>query len=150
MSRYGSGGQGAPAKDPEPLRRKKLRRYITAKEAADLLPDGDAITRELLREAADTIEMLSKKAKQREWILCSKRMPEEHEWMGTKKFGTTISDEVYVTLENSEGRRYTQHLSFQNGKLSTADQSRLDAIFKGGTPIAWMPLPEPYKEGSEK
>lgn len=43
MSRYGSGGSGAPAKDPEPLRRKKLRRYITAKEAADLLPDGDAI-----------------------------------------------------------------------------------------------------------
>lgn len=43
MSRYGSGGQGAPAKDPEPLRRKKLKRYITAEEAADLLPDRDAI-----------------------------------------------------------------------------------------------------------
>lgn len=86
------------------------------------------------------------------WIPVSERMPEEHEWMGTKKFGTTISDEVYVMLENSEGRRYTQHLSFQNGKLSTADQSRLDAIFKGGTPIAWMPLPKPYKpqERSDK
>lgn len=119
---------------------KRLRELSTSYETA-----GDAITRELLREAADTIEMLSKKAKQREWILCSKRMPEEHEWLGTKKFGTTISDEVYVMLENSEGRRYTQHLSFQNGKLSTADQSRVDAIFKGGTPIAWMPLPQQYE-----
>lgn len=88
---------------------------------------------------------------QTRWIPVSERMPEEHEWIGTKRFGTTISDEVYVTLENSKGERYTQHLRFQNGKLSAADQSRVDTIFKGGTPIACMPFPKPYEpQKSEK
>lgn len=80
------------------------------------------------------------------WIPCGERMPEEHEWIGTKRFGTTISDEVYVTFENPEGERFTKHLSFQNGKLSSYNQREIDALYKGSVPIAWMPLPEPYKE----
>ena len=59
------------------------------------------------------------------WILCSKRMPEEHEWIGTKEFGTTISDEVF-------------------------DQNKIDTFYKGSVPIAWMPLPKPYKAESEE
>lgn len=70
------------------------------------------------------------------WILCSKRMPEEHEWIGTKQFGTTISDEVYVTFENPNGERFAKHLSFQNGKLSGFNQSKIDAVHKGAIPIA--------------
>jgi len=81
-----------------------------------------------------------------QWILCDEKMPEEHEWLGTKKFGTTISDEVYVTFENPKGERFCQHLSFQNGKLSAFDKSTIDAFYKGSKPIAWMPLPEPYAE----
>lgn len=84
-----------------------------------------------------------------EWIPCSERMPEEHEWMGTKRFGTTISDEVYVTFENPKGERFCKHLSFQNGKLSGFDQSTIDAFYKGSKPIAWMPLPKPYAERKE-
>ena len=79
------------------------------------------------------------------WILCSVRMPKEHEWLGTKRFGTTISDEVYVTFENPKGERFCRHLSFQNGRLSAFDQSTIDAFFKGSRPIAWMPLPEAYR-----
>lgn len=79
------------------------------------------------------------------WIPCSVRMPEEHEWIGTKRFGTTKSDEVYVTFENPKGERFCMHLSFQNGKLSAFDQSTIDAFFKGSRPIAWMPLPEAWK-----
>lgn len=79
------------------------------------------------------------------WILCSEKMPEEHEWLGTKKFGTTISDEVYVTFENEKGERFCRHLSFQNGKLNSYDQSYMDVWHKGSKPIAWMPLPEEYK-----
>ena len=81
-----------------------------------------------------------------QWILCDERMPEEHEWLGTKKFGTTISDEVYVTFENEKGERFCQHMKFQNGKLSSYDQSHIDTWFKGSKPIAWMPLPEAYKQ----
>jgi hypothetical protein len=83
------------------------------------------------------------------WISVSEKMPEEHEWIGTKRFGTTMSNEVYVTFENPKGDRFTKHLSFQNGKLSLADQQRINALYKGSVPVAWMPLPEPYKAGSE-
>lgn len=85
-----------------------------------------------------------------QWILCSEKMPEEHEWLGTKKFGTTISDEVYVTFENEKGERFCQHMKFQNGELSRYDQFHMDTWFKGSKPIAWMPLPEAYKEGGER
>jgi hypothetical protein len=101
---------------------------------------------EQLREAVDkAIKVLE----EQKWILCSERLPEEHEWMGTKRFGTTISDEVYVTFENPKGERFCKHLSFQNGKLSSFDQSTIDAFYKGSKPIAWKPLPEPYR-GEQK
>ena len=80
------------------------------------------------------------------WIPCSERMPEEHEWMGTKKFGTTISDEVYVTFENEKGERFCKHMTFQNGELSRYDKAYMEAWYKGSKPIAWMPLPEAYKQ----
>ena len=92
---------------------------------------------------------LKENLEQTKWILCSKRMPEEHEWIGTKKFGTTISDEVYVTFENPEGKRFVKHIRFQNGKLSGFDQNKIDAFHKGSVPIAWMPLPEPYNAETE-
>ena len=95
-------------------------------------------------------QMAIEALEQTRWIPVSERMPEEHEWIGTRRFRTTISDKVFVTLENSKGERYTQYLSFQNGKLSAADQSKVDTLFKGGTPIAWMPLPKPYKAESNK
>ena len=79
------------------------------------------------------------------WILCSERMPEEREWIGTKQFGTTISDEVYVTFETPDGQRFAKHISFQNGKLSRSDAEIMRVWHKGAKPIAWQPCPEPYK-----
>ena len=107
-----------------------------------------------LQEAADRIKQLpptQPAQTERKWILCNERMPEEHEWLGTKLFGTTISDEVYVTFENPKGERFCKELNLQNGKLSASDQSTIDAFYKGSKPIAWMPkeLPEPYKGVTE-
>lgn len=105
------------------------------------------------RQLAEWLKELKQLREQTRWILCGEKMPEEHEWVGTKRFGTTISDEVYVTLETPDGERFTKHLSFQNGKLSQTDQERMRVWFKGAVPIAWMPLPksfEPYKPESEK
>ena len=85
-------------------------------------------------------------AQPKRWIPCSERLPDEHEWLGTKKFGTTISNEVYVTFEAPDGQRFAKHISFQNGKLSPVDEQRMKVWFKGAKPIAWMPLPEPYRE----
>ena len=87
---------------------------------------------------------------QSEWTLCSKRMPEEHEWIGTKHFGTTISDEVYVTFEAPDGQRFADHISFQNGKLSASDAERMRVWYKGAKPIAWKPLPEAWKGSVEE
>lgn len=79
------------------------------------------------------------------WIPCTERLPEEHEWIGTKEFGTTISDEVYVTFEIPKGERFAKHLRFQNGRVSNAVQREIDVFHKGSVPVAWMPLPQPYK-----
>lgn len=82
---------------------------------------------------------------EQQWVPCSERLPEEREWIGTKMFGTTISDEVYVTFEAPDGQRFTDHISFQNGKLSRSDEHRMKVVYKGAKPIAWKPLPESYK-----
>ena len=95
------------------------------------------------------VEIAEKAVSPYRWIPCSERMPEEHEWIGTKKFGTTISDEVYVTFENEKGERFCQHMKFQNGELSRYDQFHMDTWFKGSKPIAWMPLPEAYKPNNK-
>ena len=87
---------------------------------------------------------------QSKWTLCSKRMPEEHEWIGTKRFGTTISDEVYVTFVAPDGQRFADHISFQNGKLSRSDAEKMRVWYKGAKPIAWNPLLESWKGSVEE
>lgn len=115
------------------------------------IPD---ITAEMFRNGClESIEALMAEGKIYDidyspWIPVSERLPEEREWIGTKRFGTTKSDEVYVTFEAPDGQRFTRHLSFQNGKLSISDQQTVDAWFKGSVPIAWAPLPKPW-EGQE-
>jgi len=101
------------------------------------------------RQLAEWLKELKQLREQTQWISVSEKMPQEREWIGTKQFGTTISDEVYVTFETPKGERFTRHLSFQNGELSPMEQSTIDAFFKGSTPVAWMPLPEPYRAESE-
>lgn len=110
---------------------------------SELYSDGDNNRANRIIDAADSYA----EDCEPHWIPCSERMPEEHEWIGTNRFGTTISEEVYVTFENPKGERFTKHLSFQNGKLSSFDQREIDVFHKGSAPIAWMPLPEPYKGG---
>ena len=75
--------------------------YMTCKECVDKY-----------RQLTEWLKKLKQLREQTKWILCSERIPEEHEWIGTKKFGTTISDEVYVTFKNPEGKRFVKHLSF--------------------------------------
>ena len=88
-------------------------------------------------------------SKRGEWIPCSERLPEEHEWIGTKEFGTTISDKVHITFDVN-GDRFVKTLSLQNGELSNYEKRSMDAIHKGWKMLAWMPLPKPYKESNTK
>ena len=117
----------------------------------DLIDNADSYTKELhdlMYRAADTIEMLSEKARGQEWIPCSERLPDEHEWIGTKEFGTTISDKVHITFDVN-GERFVRTLSLQNGELSNYEKRTMDTLYKGWKMVAWMPLPEPWK-GADK
>ena len=134
-----------------PIDAEAFKKYIDAQEGRPFIGCTVGEAMKILIDEQPTIqpevlacgngELVAKPEPQ--WILCDERMPEEHEWIGTKKFGTTISDEVYVTFENEKGERFCKHLSFQNGELSRYDQFHMDTWFKGSKPIAWMPLPEP-------
>ena len=100
-------------------------------------------------EAQTELMMLPSAQPEQQWIPCSERLPKEREWIGTKRFGTTISDEVYVTFEAPDGQRFADHISFQNGKLSRSDEHRMKVLYKGAKPIAWKPQPEPYQGGEQ-
>lgn len=91
------------------------------------------------------IEALSTEVTQ-EWIPISEGLPKEHEWVGTKQFGTTISDKVHITFDVN-GERFVKTLSLQNGELSNYEKRTMDTLYKGWKMIAWMPLPKPYKGG---
>ena len=115
----------------------------------DEILDFKSTGRTVADSVEDIISELPSVQPEPQWILCDERMPEEHEWLGTKKFGTTISDEVYVTFENEKGERFCKHLKFQNGELSRYEKVYMETWFKGSKPIAWMPLPKPFEGGTE-
>ena len=111
-------------------------------------PMMPVIFRPALQKVIETISEFEAQPEQ-DWIPVSEGMPEEREWVGTKQFGTTISDEVYVTFEAPNGERFVKHLSFQNGKVPSFKQREIDVWFGGATPVAWKPLPEPWEGDAE-
>jgi|GEM_PF-4140171 len=89
------------------------------------------------------------------WILVEERLPEEcnsvfAKWKGTAKWNPAmfekISDEVLVTISDVGGKRTTRTAHTLDGKWS-CDLLKANASYKV---IAWMPLPEPYREGEPK
>ena len=99
-----------------------------------------------LSDAQDIILELYDHSTVDEWIPVSERLPEEHEWIGTKEFGTTISDTVLITFDVGE-TRFVKPMMLQNGELSRADKNTMDVFYKGWKMIAWMLVPEPYNAG---
>lgn len=118
-----------------------------AKAVGHIVYDAEAVSQHVMN-SIPAVEPCKDAPKQREWIPCEERLPEEHEWIGTKRFGTTISDEVHITFDVN-GERFVRTLSLQNGELSNHDKRTMDALYKGWKMIAWMPLPKPYKEGAD-
>jgi hypothetical protein len=93
-------------------------------------------------EEAPTIEPM-------EWIPCNKRMPEEYEWVGTKKFGTTISDPVMITFE-SNGERFVKMMRLQNGEPGRANARAMDVVYGEWKMLAWAPSPKPWKGADDE
>lgn len=102
-------------------------------------------------EHALCLQELVDKADSFEWIPVSERLPEEHDSIFAKLYGTdrwgnnlwrARSEEVLVTLEYEDGIRTVKSLHTTDGKWWIEKETTLSK-FKV---IAWMPMPEPYKE----
>ena len=115
----------------------------------------------LLKEAADTIELLSAKlhANQMErssqyyhggWIPCKERLPEMHEETGIlKRFVSRRSEEVLVTIKDRKYDKLIVHSKCEllDGKWHGDIFKWLEASNCDYKVTAWMPLPKPFKEG---
>ncbi len=92
------------------------------------------------RQLAEWLRELKQLKEQRRWIPCSERLPEDMQevlvWFEYYRYGD------YNCMYQTYGFGYVcdgKWSSFINGETGWQD-ARI---------IAWMPLPEPYKEGSE-
>lgn len=99
---------------------------------------------EMLQELAD-------KADSFEWIPVSEKLPDEHDSIFARLYGTdkwddafwrTKSKEVLVTIEYEDGTRIVKSSHTTDGKWALEKRATLSE-FKV---VAWVPFPEPYKE----
>ena len=101
------------------------------------LVEEDRMMADLLFKAADTIEMLSEKARGQEWIPCEERLPSEKERVESYIRDKKASEFIVMLKEAS--RPTTLYLSWDNYWF---DENRIFYEV-----IAWMPLPESYIKG---
>lgn len=105
------------------------------------------------KKTVDAIEMGIHALKETQWIPCSERLPKERDsmfarWKGTDKWTKEMfekrSDTVIATIEYSNGERTVAPAHTTDGKW------RCDCIIgDDGEVIAWMLLPEPYRQNNE-
>ena len=70
-----------------------------------------------------------------EWIPCSERLPEENEYVGNVC--------KYYLIQDEYGDMHVAHLSGRGwGTIESVKALGCDVV-------AWMPLPEPYREDGE-
>ena len=96
---------------------------------------------ELVNNAADTIERLST------WIPIAERLPKDRDWyLGIFRESNTgwINPIPYVCMYRRESSQYTT----ADGWIlkNIADYDSIMNYFRNLECVAWMPLPEPYKE----
>lgn len=105
--------------------------------------------REIKWTSESIINLLESAHKISNWILCSERLPEEHDsifakFKGTDKWNASmyekISDDVNVTVEFEDGKRKTMTLHTCDGKWKT------DIRIVKFNVVAWQSLPDTYLE----
>lgn len=100
-------------------------------------------------ESRDILQELVDKADSFEWIPISERLPEEHDSIFAKLYGTdkwdsklhrTVSNRVLVTVQCDDGTRFVKESHTRDGEW--ADEKKCINC----KVVAWMELPSPYKE----
>lgn len=106
--------------------------------------------------ASDVLEMLEQlqddleqDEKENEWIPVSERLPEEHDSIFAKFKGT---DNWKRGMFEKTSKYVIATVVFDDGTVLVEQAYTTDGIWKtdkkvlGGTVVAWMDYPEPYKE----
>ena len=126
-----------------------IRDYVSYREF-DLLPSENEIY-----GAMALLRKLVNKPDSFEWIPVSKKLPDEHDSIFAKLYETDVvndmlwrtrSKEVLVTIEYENGERTVKSSHTTDGKWWIEKGTTLSK-FKV---IAWMPMPEPYKENENE
>lgn len=111
-----------------------------------LLPSDNEI-----HDAMATLRWLTEKAASFEWIPVSEKLPDEHDSIFARLYGTdkwddalwrTKSKEVLVTIEYEDGVRTVKSSHTTDGKWVVEKRAELSKC----NVVAWKPFPEPYKE----
>ena len=97
-------------------------------------------TTEILLLRRDLRGLPSAQPEQR-WIPCSEMLPEEDYWLGGS--GKQFSEKVLVSIANHEDEDIFVDVTY------TMDGEWMLALPRYCKIVAWMPLPEPYKEGEQ-
>lgn len=99
--------------------------------------------------AFETLQELVDKADPLEWISVTEKLPEEHDSIFAKLYGTdkwdsklhrTVSNRVLVTVQCDDGTRFVKESHTRDGEW--ADEKKCINC----KVVAWSPLPSPYKE----
>lgn len=111
--------------------------------------DGYKPTMEEMSKSMDLLKDLANKADPLEWIPVSEKLPEEHDSIFAKLYGTdkwdsnlwrTTSNRVLVTVEYNDGTRIVEESHTRDGVW--ADEKKCINC----KVVAWSPFPNPYKE----
>ena len=109
---------------------------------------GDGLKLAWIEKAVSDTPSAQPERKTGRWIPCSERLPEERDSIFAKLYGTEkwrntmfrkTSNTVIITVELKDGTR-------QTAPCHTIDGEWNQSIKGIGNVVAWMPLPEPYRE----
>lgn len=134
-----------------------MNKYKEAIEVVDTLlhlmcgeerEDGYKPTIEEMSNSMDLLTDLANKADSLEWIPVSERIPDEHDSIFAKSYGTdkwdnmfwrTTSNRVIATIKYNDGTVIVKEAFTHDGEWTVEKENINRKV------IAWMPLPNPYK-----
>lgn len=124
-----------------------IRDYVSYREFDLLLSENE------IYGAMALLRKLVNKADSFEWIPVSEKLPEEHDSIFAKLYGTdkwdsnlwrTASNRVLVTVKYDDGTRLVKESHTHDGEWVVEKKCINCKV------VAWIPFPEPYKENENE